>query len=119
MFRVSTHGDWDNWIEFCLRGTEAMARQAVHRCHELNLLREEMHAKLDALPRMGTLIENMFVSPVFSALEVARWANTSPPTARRDIETLVASAYVDYLDGLRPKIYYVPKIFDIAYPDEG
>lgn len=118
MFRVSTHGDWDRWIEYCLTGVEASAKQALARCEQLAQLRDEMHEKLDRLPRMAVLIDRIFVRPVFSTAEFRRWTNTTHPTARRDIEALVAQGYVEHLDGVRPKSYYVPRIFSIAFPGD-
>ena len=117
MFRVSTHGDWDRWIEFCLRGTIEQSRDAIRRCHALNTLRTEMHSKLDRQPRMGQLIDEMFMKPLFTAAEIATWGDTSLPTARRDIEDLESSGYVTYLSGERPKYYYVPLIFRAAYSE--
>jgi Fic family protein len=115
MFGVSTHGDWDRWIEFCLRGTVEQCQDAIRRCDALNALHLEMHHALDAQPRMGALVNSMFIHPVFTATEIAKWGRTSLPTARRDIEDLVAAGYVKYVVGDRPKYYCVPRIFQAAY----
>ena len=40
---------------------------------------------------MGQLIDAMFVNPIFTAAEIAKWGDTSLPTARRDIEDLITS----------------------------
>jgi hypothetical protein len=77
-----------------------------------------MHEALDTLPRMAHLIDEMFISPIFTATEIARWGHTSRPTARRDIEALEKAGFVRYLAGERPKSYYVPEIFALAY-NEG
>src|SRR5262249_247632 len=82
LFRVSTHGDWGRWIEFCLLGTVEQCQDAIRRCDALNDLWNQLHAELDGRPRMGQLINAMFVNPVFTATEVAKWGNTSLPTAR-------------------------------------
>ena len=118
MFRVSTHGDWDTWIEYCLRGTAVQSRDAIKRLDALGRLRARMHEALDALPRMAQLIDRMFVSPMFSAVEVARWGSTSKPTARRDIDLMVQAGFVRYYMGERPRIYGVPGIFNAAYNEE-
>ena len=60
----------------------------------------------------------MFVSPMFSAVEVARWGSTSKPTARRDIDLMVQAGFVRYYMGERPRIYGVPGIFNAAYNEE-
>ncbi|MEO5740684.1 MAG: Fic/DOC family N-terminal domain-containing protein [Vicinamibacterales bacterium] len=119
MFRISTHGDWDRWIEFCLVGTLEQSKDAIRRCGALNDLREEMHAKLDKFPRMGRLIDRMFVSPIFTTTQVAEWGSSSVPTARRDIALFEHHGFVDHLDGERPKHYFVPRVFSIAYHEGG
>ena len=118
MFAVSTHGDWDTWIEFCLRGTVEQCKDAIRRCDALNALRVEMHQKLDRWPRMGHLVDLLFVNPVFTASEVARWANTSMPTARRDIDILLGNGFAKYLTGEKPRRFYVPRILSAAYSEE-
>lgn len=115
MFRISTHGDWDRWIEFCLQGTIEQSKDAIRRCDQLSKLRHSMRHSLAAYPRMAHLIDQMFVFPVFSAARVAEWGGQSKPTARRDIEILEEIGFVKYLGGARPKKYYVPAIYAIAF----
>ena len=47
LFRVSTHGDWDRWITFCLRGTVSQAVDSIRRCHALTVLKDQFHLQLD------------------------------------------------------------------------
>jgi Fic family protein len=115
MFRVSTHGDWDRWIEFCLRGTISQCRDAIRRCDELSKLQQGMRDTLGKFPRMTSIIDGLFITPIFTAAKVAEWGRISLPTARRDIEIMEESGFVRYLAGERPKAYYVPRIFRIAY----
>jgi Fic family protein len=117
MFRVSTHGDWERWIEFCLRGTAEQCRDAIRRCDALNKLRAEMHERLGSFPRLNHVVEQVFVKPVFTTKDVAHWCDISMPTARRDIEQMMAAGFVRHLTGARPKSYYVPPIFAAAYSE--
>jgi Fic family protein len=120
MFRISTHGDWDTWIEFCLRGTIVQAKDAMKKCDDLDDLQKKMKLQLGGRPPMSHLIECLFVAPVFTSVELVKWSGgrISLPTARRDIEELEKAGFVQYLDGGRPKTYYVPDILAIAY-NEG
>ena len=119
LFRVSTHGDWDRWIEFCLRGTVAQCRDALRRCNRLDALRAYMHREADALsPRMHNLIENMFASPAFETSHIAKWGLSSKPTARRDIELLMKAGFVYHLQGERPRVYYARPIFSAAHSED-
>ena len=117
MFGVSTHGDWDRWIEFCLRGTIEQCRDAIRRCDRLNALRLKMHADLDKIPRMGPIVEKLFFHPIFTATQVAEWGETTLPTARRAIERLIDSGYAIYLSGGKPRYYFVPAIYGAAYSE--
>jgi Fic family protein len=119
MFRISTHGDWDRWIEFCLRGTAEQSKDALRRCDALDSYRREIHAKIDNFPRLANLVDWMFVKPIFTAGDVAKWGDSSLPTARRDIELLEKNGFVDHLQGDRPKYYFVPRIYSIAYHEGG
>lgn len=117
MFRVSTHGDWDRWIEYCLRGTALQCRDAIKRIDALGQLRADMHEALDRLPRMAKIVDRLFVSPIFTAAQVANWGSTSMPTARRDIDLLQKAGFAHYLSGERPMFFSVPAIFRVAYEE--
>ena len=119
MFRVSTHGDWERWIEFCLRGTAAQCRDAIDRCNKLNGLRKSMQNELDHLPRMHKFIDGVFQNPIFTATHVADWCGVSKPTARSTIERLIELGIVRYLTGERPKTFFVPQIFTAAYSEDS
>jgi Fic family protein len=38
LFRISTEGDWEGWIEFCLRGVVFQARDTENRCESLIMM---------------------------------------------------------------------------------
>ncbi len=118
LFRVSTHGDWARWIEFCLRGTVEQCRDAMRRCDELNTIRRAMNAKLGGKPRMFTIIEKMFFYPIFKTSDVMKWTGSSRPTASSDIDVLIENGFVRHLMGGRPKTYFAPSIFQAAYSED-
>jgi Fic family protein len=118
MFRVSTHGDWDKWIEFCLRGTAEQCRDALRRCEKLNGLRQSFHNQLRGLPRMYAFVESVFQRPAFTTKDVASWCSSSRPTAKADIKLLMEKGIVAHLEGKRPAAYYVPAIYAAAYSEE-
>jgi Fic family protein len=119
MFRVSTDGDWEKWIEFCLKGTIAQAKDAMRKLDALDKFEEEMKGKLGDRPRMTHIIERLFHRPLFDASIVAGWFDgVSLPTIRRDIDVLVEAGFVQHLQGFRPKMFFCPRILMIAY-NEG
>ena len=118
LFRVSTHGDWDRWVEFCLRGTAEQCRDAIRRCDKLNSIRNNWRDEVGHLPRMYKIIEQMFFSLSFHASDVMKWGQSSRPTAKADIEVLMKKGFVHHLMGQRPRTYYAPAIFDAAFSEE-
>ena len=46
LYRISTHGDWTAWIEFCLNGTIQQANDAIRRCNKFRALRNQYHDRI-------------------------------------------------------------------------
>jgi Fic family protein len=116
LFRVSTHGAWDAWIEFCLRGTIEQAKDSILRCDDLRTLREEFYASLDSAgPRAHPIVEGLFTDPVLRISDTARHFGVSYPTARSDIFKLVQLGILTEVSETYPKLYYCDPIFRIAY----
>ena len=46
LFSVSTHGTWEAWIEFCLRGVAVQAQDTQRRCERLLDLHKDFHERL-------------------------------------------------------------------------
>ncbi|MCB9508123.1 MAG: Fic family protein [Myxococcales bacterium] len=92
MFGVSTNGDWDGWVEFCLKGTIAQARDGQLRLRALMTLQQEFRARVAAstgAARLGRLVEDLFdIVPVVTVPWAARRLGVSYPTAKKDLELL-------------------------------
>lgn len=122
LFKISTHGDWDTWITFCLRGTIEQCKDALNRIDRLHGVLISMLSTVEERNlsvRIKNIIPRLFVSPVFSVAQVKRWSNTSMPTARADVEKMIETGLVRYLEGERPKLYCADGIFKAAYADDS
>jgi Fic family protein/cell division protein FtsB len=87
LFAVSTNGEWQEWLSFCLRGTVEVCRDAVTRCDRLRLLRETYHSRVSRVnKRMHSIIDRLFVNPVVRVIDLARLLEVTYPTARTDID---------------------------------
>ncbi len=118
LFRVSTHGDWDSWLEFCLRGTISQCKDASLRCTRLNLLRRHFHKQAQSLSsRAHVLVDKLFEHPVFRVRDAMAWCRTTRPTAQKDAEALVEAGIVKHLAGRAPRTYFAPEIMSIAYSE--
>lgn len=121
LFRVSSEGDWEAWIEFCLRGTVSQATDSIARCAKLNALKDEFHASTEGTgPRDHSIIEGLFSTPMLNVTQTAKRYDVSYPTARSDINRLMKLKILTEMPDKYPKVYYCPSIFRIAYrePDE-
>jgi len=120
MFRVSTHGDWQSWIEFCLRGVIEQASDTKRRCQRLQDLNREFHEKLKAIRgsvRLSAIVDELFETPVAIVTHVRRKHGVTYPTARSDLQKLESAGLLKKLEGVGQIAYYCPPIYDITFED--
>lgn len=118
LFNISAKGDWDSWIEFCLKGTLKQAQETVRRCERLLQIREhfmEVLAKNGGSLRLKQIVDSIFHSPFVRTADIRRQLNCSYPTAKSDLEHLVSLGLLKELSGLRPRTYYAPQVYNVAY----
>jgi len=91
LMRVSTHGDWNGWIGYFLRGVDEQSQEATELADNLLALqaryREELHAK-HATTNALALIDALFMNPLVSTRRAQAVLGVSPPTARSTIKGL-------------------------------
>jgi Fic family protein len=122
LFRVSTHADWEGWIQFCLNGVIEQSVDTQQRCSQLLDLRESYKKRLadkKASARLNLLMEGLFANPVATASGIMRTYHVSHPTARADLNALVGLDILKevQLKQRRQKGYYCPEILQITYED--
>lgn len=119
LFDVSANGNWQGWIDFCLTGTIEQARDSIRRCDLLGRLKEEMHQRTTSgSGRLHQIVDGLFQTPMVTIPIVRDEMDVSYPTAKGDVEHLVNSGILAPLDvQSRPKVFYAPAIFSIAYKD--
>jgi Fic family protein len=91
LMRVSTHGDWDNWIRYFLHGVSSQAQEAADLADQLvalhNRYREELQAE-HVTANVLALIDALFENPLVYTSRVEHVLGVSAPTARSTIKTL-------------------------------
>jgi Fic family protein len=118
LFNVSASGAWEKWIDFCLTGTIQQANDAISRCERLARLKGEMLKRVrPGSPRTEQIIHDLFSNPVVRVSDLRKKLEISYPTAQTDVDRLVQSEILKPLGDTRPKAYYSPEIFDIAYAE--
>jgi len=119
LLAVSTHGDWDEWMEFCLEGAIHEAQSATEKCIRLGELRRAYQAALEGLtPRAASINEFLFSYPLFEARTLAGRLRVSYNTARADIDKLVKSGIVSISRTARPQQFRADQIMAIAFPPD-
>lgn len=118
LFAVSTDGDWLRWLTLCLRATIESCNDSIARCDRLVSLRNEYHAKADLSgARSHRLIEQLFSNPILRITDVARRLDISYPTAKADVDKLVAAGILVELENVYPKAFYARDVFGAAYSE--
>jgi Fic family protein len=118
MLGVSTHGDWEAWIKFCLEGVVAQSADAEKRCDKLLKLHCKFHARLKGgSVRLSRLVDSLFDSPVISVKQYTKIFGVTYPTARSDLKKLQAHGIVEELDKADLITYYSKPIYAITYEE--
>lgn len=119
MFRISTNGEWNEWIEFCLHATIEQSRSTLTRCERLKQLHDKYIEEYSSLGnRMRQIIELLFVRPVLRVPDVAKQCNVSIETARLDLKKLVKAEVLHKLESGKPRAFACLDIINVAYGDE-
>lgn len=122
LFDVSSKGNWDKWLSFCLRATIYQAKDAIKRCDQLLSLKEEYSNIItneNENVRLNKLIEMLFEYPVFTIPQVTKWLNVTYPTARNDVIKLIKLKLIvkSEITHGQSTFYLAPKILNIAYTE--
>jgi cell filamentation protein, protein adenylyltransferase len=120
MLRVSTHGDWESWIEFCLKGVAEEADNTQRRCDQLLSLHRAFHEKVRKIGgsiRLSSVIDGVFDTPIVVIRKLHKKYNITYPTARSDLKKLEDAGILKILEGAPQITYYCPEIFRITYAD--
>lgn len=118
LFEVSTKGHWTEWVEFCLHGTLAQARETIIRCERILRLKDSYMRRLseiDGSTRLSTIVEKVFDSPFVQITHLARELGIHYQTAQADLEKLQQGKILIELSDIRPRTFFAPEVFEVAY----
>jgi Fic family protein len=97
--RVRTHGDWNAWLHYFLRGVEETSKQAVRQAGALMDLREKLYIEIRNKPKAVALIDPLFTNPYMTVSRAAELLNVSLPTARQVVKALEESGVLHEVTG--------------------
>ena len=118
LFRISTEGDWENWVTLCLRATIAQGNATISRCERLLAVSQKYQHQLQETGgnvRLQAILDQMFIHPFAGVADIARRLEVTYPTAKSDLDKLADVGILKLLPEHSPKTYFAPEIFKIAY----
>jgi Fic family protein len=107
--RVRTHGDWQGWLLYFLRGVEETAGRAVAQASRLNDLRETLGRKLGRSATARNLLDALFVNPYVNVTNAAQRLRVAFPTAQRAIHLLEKEGVLEEVSGRSWGRFYVSR----------
>jgi hypothetical protein len=73
LLNVSTKGDWESWIKFCLEGVVIQSVDTEKRCEKLLALHRDFHERLKTgSVRLSNLVDRFFKSPVIGVTQYSK-----------------------------------------------
>src|SRR5690606_3700865 len=108
LFEVSAQGDWEGWVEFCIKATIAQAKGTVDRCEKLLKIREQFLEGVAASggnARLLKVVEGIFEVPFVRIADLPERLGITYPTARSDVERLVAAGILEELEAVPSRTF--------------
>jgi Fic family protein len=116
LFRVSTHGDWEAWVQFCLEGVVSESHDTERRCEKLLALYDDFRDRLKTgSVRLRMIADSLFDSAVLTVTQVRERFGVTYPTALADLKRLEKAGIVEELNGARQKTFFCGQIINITY----
>jgi Fic family protein len=94
LMRVSTHGQWTNWISFFVEGLRVAAVESLEKIEELVKLRRTYHERLQSARNSALLlklVDQLFIQPVIRVADAQKAMGVTYPPALNGIEKLIAA----------------------------
>ncbi len=118
LLNVSTTGDWESWIRFCLEGVVDQSLDTGKRCDRLLALHRDFHGRLKAgSVRLSHLVDRLFRSPVIGVSQYSKEFGVSYPTARSDLKILAELGILEDVPMIDVITYRCPAIYKVTFED--
>lgn len=116
--RVRTHGDWEAWLAFFLRGVQETAKRAVDTARAVVQLFERDRRRLQEKGREGLyplqILDRLQRDPFVDGAAVAATLQTTTPTARKVIAKMVELGILrEYTGKQRYRKYMYSEYIDL------
>ena len=116
LLRVSTHGEWGQWILFFLRGVVEQSTDAFERSKQLLQLQQQYHSMVKSRRSalQLRLIDLLIERPVLTTVFVSNYFNVTYQTAKNNITRLIRAGILKPLTGAkRNRAYIAEEVLEI------
>lgn len=117
LFSVSSHAQWEEWIQYFLAAVEASCRDAIRivdRILALQLEFKERAGKASRNARLHFIIDAMFTKPWTTVTEVQKLCSVTYPTAQSDLAALVKTGILQEIPSRRPRTYIAHELVALS-----
>jgi Fic family protein len=117
LMRISTHGDWEEWVKYVLVGVRDQAIEAADLADRLMQLqsatRERLHQRR-ATANALALVDALFLNPLVTVRRVQALLGVTHPTARATIRSLEEAGVLREITG-RPRdmVFRADEIYEL------
>ena len=124
LYKVSRSAEWEQWINFFLKGVASQAGDTIIRFHRLQALQHDYKERLSR-PRASTnllqLVDMIFESPIVTIPEVAKKLDVSYNAAKQNVQRLLDEEILAPLDfESRAKFFFAIGVYRlISEPIDG
>lgn len=118
LYEVSRSGEWEQWVNFFLKGVASQARDTITRFHRLQSLQNDYKERLSQ-PRASTnllqLIDLIFETPVVTIPEAATKLHVSYNAAKQNVQRLVDEKILVPLElEYRAKLFFATEVYRLV-----
>ncbi|MDA0301402.1 MAG: Fic family protein [Chloroflexi bacterium] len=118
LLRVSTHGEWERWISFFLRGVEQQSTESTAHVRKLAALRTRYAEMVRSRTKSQAALTaiDLIMSDIFVTIpKVQAYANSSYGGARDAVAALEEIGILAKLDNTYPAMWFAQILFDEVY----
>jgi Fic family protein len=125
MYAVSRSGEWEDWIEFFLRGVTASAHSGIRKANALRELRRTYMERVQSVRSsalLAKIIDRLFAAAATTIPIVANDLGISYNAAKNNIQRLIELRVLapDIASDERPQWFYSWDIINtMSIPDDG
>jgi len=120
LYKVSTQGEWHNWINFFLAAIQQSCKNATASVDKILKLQAEFKQRVLSAQkshRLMAIIDSLFDKHWTTTVEIRKLCATSFPTASSDIQALVELKILEPLQKSRPMLYISRPILNLGARD--